>query len=108
MFMPWWQACSQRRQASAHSLQCAICEACFSHSSPQALQISAHSFSKWAACSEPRATKRAVMAQMSVAVAVEQGATGHHLRVVFLQAGGDAGIEGIEQGLVLGMNEKGK
>ena len=45
------------------------------------------------------------------AVAVELNAASHHLHVLLLQAGGgamlaggDAGIEGIEQGLVLGVH----
>ena len=48
------------------------------------------------------------------AVAVDTDAAGHHLHILFFEAGGgamfaggDAGVEGVEEGLVLGVHGKG-
>ena len=40
-----WQACSQRRHASAHTRQCSCIAACRSHSSPELLHAVTHASS---------------------------------------------------------------
>lgn len=56
---------SQSLQASAHSLQAALWEACLEHSSKHALQTSAHKACRCAPNCEPLASNRAHRAHIS-------------------------------------------
>ena len=59
------QASAHLRQASAQALQWSWWAACFSHSAAQARQTSRHSLARCSPCAEPRASKAAVVKQMS-------------------------------------------